>query len=73
MEAQRKEKAAIESMVTKSVPMHDHMIKEIHKLMADHLMEHNQGISFGEATRRVISAGLENIKKIGWYFCSVLV
>lgn len=64
MEAQQKEKI-VETMITKSVPMHDHMITEIHKIMADHLMEHNQGISFGEATRRVISAGLENIKKIG--------
>ena len=64
MEAQQKEKI-VETMITKSVPMHDGMITEIHKLMADHLMEHNQGISFGEATRRVISAGLENIKKIG--------
>ena len=55
----------IETMVTKSVPMYDGMITEIHKLMADHLRTHNRAISFGEATRRVISAGLENIKKIG--------
>ena len=64
MEAQ-KEKVIDTGMVTKSVPMQNKMITEIHNLMADHLRTHNTAISFGEATRRVISAGLENIKKIG--------
>ena len=72
MEA-HKEKTIETGKVTKSVPMEDKMITEIHKLMAEHLQKHNRAISFGEATRRVIMAGLENIKKIGWLIPVILL
>lgn len=59
------EKAVDTGMITKSVPMDDRMIKEIHKIMANHLERSNRSISFGEAARRLIQAGLEKNKKIG--------
>lgn len=59
------EKAADVGVVYKSVPMDDTMIKEIHKIMADHLAHKNRSISFGEAARRLIKTGLENNRKIG--------
>lgn len=43
----------------KPIMMDGWMIKEIHKVMANHLEVEGKPISFGEATRQLIGLGLE--------------
>lgn len=63
MEAQKTKETP--GMIVKSVPMDQSMITKIHRLMANHLERADVQLSFGEAARRLIQAGLERQEKTG--------
>lgn len=64
MEAQA-QKTTTAGLINKTIPMDQSMITNIHQIMKHHLDVADTPMSFGEAARRLIKAGLETKEKTG--------
>jgi hypothetical protein len=53
-----------ETKINKTVPMDQSMIDTIHSIMLEHMKETGKPISFGEATRIMITIGISTTNKL---------